>query len=321
MALWTPALIETALWLDAADSATITLESGAVAQWADKSGNARHAAQSSAGSRPVVSTASINSKDALLFSSDFLSIAGALPVTAEMAEFVVFGRASTGVLSMPLGGSTANSPPYGIQIYTDNIAYSALNATAGGYVTHGSVGATGIFQSALQRNATTAQLFIHGTSLGGSLPVGSADGANPITTVGARASSYHNGLIAEIITLAATPTTETRQLVEGYLAHKWGIASSLPTGHPYKDSPPALTVFGISGTITDRFGQPCQRKVYAVSRPTDTATPIILAHGLSDPTTGAYELVLPTDEEVTRVVVSEDDDPLLNDIVHRVIPG
>lgn len=77
----------------------------------------------------------------------------------------------------------------------------------------------------------------------------------------------------------------------------------------------------IGGTITDRFGQPCQRKVYAVSRPTDATAPEILAHGLSDPTTGAYELIIPSSEEVTRVVISEDDDPLLNDIVHRVIPG
>jgi hypothetical protein len=80
-------------------------------------------------------------------------------------------------------------------------------------------------------------------------------------------------------------------------------------------------IASISGIITDCLGQPCQRKVYAVSRPTDTTAPVILAHGLSDPTTGAYELVLSSTDEVTRVVVSEDDDPLLNDLVHRVIPG
>jgi hypothetical protein len=82
-----------------------------------------------------------------------------------------------------------------------------------------------------------------------------------------------------------------------------------------------ITLRNVSGAITDRFGQPCQRKVYAMSRPTDTTAPQILAHGLSDPSTGAYELIVPSEGDVTRVVVSEDNDPLLNDLVDRVIPA
>lgn len=78
----------------------------------------------------------------------------------------------------------------------------------------------------------------------------------------------------------------------------------------------------ISGIIRDRFGNPCQRKVYAMSRPIDSTPPVVLAHDLSDSVTGAYELTLSTTDEVTRVVVSEDNaDPLLNDIVDRVIPA
>jgi hypothetical protein len=81
------------------------------------------------------------------------------------------------------------------------------------------------------------------------------------------------------------------------------------------------TLKRLSGTVANRFGQPCQRKVYAISRPTDTTAPQILAHTLSDPTTGAYDLILLTEDEVTRIVVSEDDDPILNDLVDRVIPA
>lgn len=83
----------------------------------------------------------------------------------------------------------------------------------------------------------------------------------------------------------------------------------------------ALAPYSVSGTIIDRFGNPCQRKVYAISRPTDATAPIIIAHDLSDPTTGAYELVFSTTDEVTRIVVSEDNDPLLNDLIDRVIPA
>ena len=81
-------------------------------------------------------------------------------------------------------------------------------------------------------------------------------------------------------------------------------------------------LMSISGTVTDENGNPCQRTVYAMSRPTDGSAPQIVAHGRSDPVTGYYELGVSTDEEVTRVVVAEDDDaPLLNDLVDRVIPG
>lgn len=77
----------------------------------------------------------------------------------------------------------------------------------------------------------------------------------------------------------------------------------------------------VSGIITDSNGQPCQRKVYAVTRPTDGTAPEVVAHGLSDPATGEYTLGLPTTDEVSRVVVSEDDDsPLLNDLIDRIIP-
>lgn len=77
----------------------------------------------------------------------------------------------------------------------------------------------------------------------------------------------------------------------------------------------------ISGIVTDANGQPCQRKVYAVTRPIDGALPEVLAHGLSDPATGEYTLDIPTTAEVSRVVVSEDDDsPLLNDLIDRIIP-
>jgi hypothetical protein len=86
-------------------------------------------------------------------------------------------------------------------------------------------------------------------------------------------------------------------------------------------TPPSQLLGLVSGMITDRFGQPCQRKVYLASRPTDTTAPQILFHGLSDPSTGAYDLFAISGEEVTRVVVSEDDDPLLNDLVDRVIPA
>ena len=52
MALWTPAEITTALWLDAAASGTIHLDGTSVSQWDDKSGNDMHVSQGTSAQRP-----------------------------------------------------------------------------------------------------------------------------------------------------------------------------------------------------------------------------------------------------------------------------
>ena len=56
-----------------------------------------------------------------------------------------------------------------------------------------------------------------------------------------------NGVIAtspaikfsEIIVLSSIASTDTRQRIEGYLAHKWSLTANLPANHPYKVNPPA----------------------------------------------------------------------------------
>ena len=42
----------------------------------------------------------------------------------------------------------------------------------------------------------------------------------------------------EIIVLHSAPSTDTRQRIEGYLAHKWGLTANLPSDHPYKNVGP-----------------------------------------------------------------------------------
>ena len=68
-------------WYDAADSASITLDAGRVSQWSDKSGNARHATNTTSGStQPSYSTAARNGLNVLTFAAasvQRLTVAGA----------------------------------------------------------------------------------------------------------------------------------------------------------------------------------------------------------------------------------------------------
>jgi hypothetical protein len=52
---------------------------------------------------------------------------------------------------------------------------------------------------------------------------------------------YGRGMIGyynEVLFYSGAITTIQRQVLEGYLAWKWGRQADLPVGHPYKDAAP-----------------------------------------------------------------------------------
>ena len=62
----------------------------------------------------------------------------------------------------------------------------------------------------------------------------------------AGADRWLNGDLAELIVTRTAPTTDERQRIEGYLAHKWGLAANLPSAHPYNVAAPAGAVVTIA---------------------------------------------------------------------------
>ncbi|MEL0004970.1 MAG: hypothetical protein VW643_04150, partial [Opitutales bacterium] len=59
------------------------------------------------------------------------------------------------------------------------------------------------------------------------------------------------GDLAELIICDTALSDSDIQKVEGYLAHKWGLQSSLPSsGHSYKTSPPQSTVWSSIKSFT-----------------------------------------------------------------------
>ena len=47
-----------------------------------------------------------------------------------------------------------------------------------------------------------------------------------------------NGVIGEVLSFSSKLSDTDRKKVEGYLAHKWGVANTLDSNHTYKDVPP-----------------------------------------------------------------------------------
>ena len=54
-------------------------------------------------------------------------------------------------------------------------------------------------------------------------------------------NDWFKGDMAEFIILDETASTDTQNIVEGYLAHKWGLSGSLPSGHAYKSTASVAT--------------------------------------------------------------------------------
>lgn len=245
MTLWTPADITTALWLDAADSNTVTLSSGYVSQWADKSGNSNHAAQGNASYRPVVQSAGINGVNTLSFDGDSFSLTSQI-TTARAAFFVTYA----------LNGSTATSSNDEVSSILGRVTASQHHLFVRTTLTDYTISIDGgISQSG------------HASVDGGSLAAGmnidlslSAaqkadkrlwcvdwDSNQTFDLVAALITDYTyrlRGQVGELIVLSSVPDTATRQLIEGYLAWKWGLEANLPSGHPYESGAPAY------GTVT-----------------------------------------------------------------------
>jgi hypothetical protein len=236
---WTPAQITTALWLDAADASTITLNGSTVSQWNDKSGNSRNFSQATAGNQPVYSTSALNGKNVINFvSSDSLTRA-AIP-------FNDLGNNSLYVVGNNTGGNSFNVTVIisRAATRTRNMLFGNGSSYWGVYTASspvGFVGATYKICEIIADQATNAFLYYQdGTSQGSAGTVNSDTvfGDNNCYLGNDQYGSSLIGNIAEVIFCDEKNTDSDRQKIEGYLAWKWGLQASLPNNHPYKSSAP-----------------------------------------------------------------------------------
>jgi len=269
---WTFANTTTALWLDASDTATLfdatsggslPAADGAVARLNDKSGNARHIIQSTAGARPTRRTAVANGLGVVRFdgSDDVLANASAqLPLRSRLV-FIVFREnaaiVNSGLLNLRSATGNDFDSTDGLTIGPGNRTSSRFNiigSTSTGYVLLDGTSPTVAIPTTIYTEAlsgTTGTLYRNGVSISSDAAFaqfsllsggGFAIGARYLPNI---ASPYLNGDFCEAAWIDATGLTtgQVTDLIDrgnGYLAHKWGLASSLATDHPYRNSPPTF---------------------------------------------------------------------------------
>lgn len=233
------------LWLDAADPATVTLSGSNVTRWKDKSGN-RYDATSV--NNPTFSTAS-NGIEFVSASSQYFNLPdGVYPSSnSSYSYFYIFTpKTTTSGQTFTAGGTiSASSADFGkycalrtgdagtgtLQAYwfsfdlqTSNTFSTNVKNFAATYYTSGGSRSVWInfAQGASDTPGTRSQT-----------PNNNRIGASGVSTI----SDYLNAFLHEIIVYNTAVSTSERQHIEGYLAWKWGLTSSLPATHPYKSVP------------------------------------------------------------------------------------
>ena len=234
-----------ALWLDGDDADTITLVSGKVSEWADKSGNGRNVAMTTAAARP--STSTINALVCLSFTgSQWLvnpsaallrSVSGwSCFVVGEISEFNTFQPTTAAIYvsatnqdtaRMQVGNTTSTQHLWGGGRRQSADAFQTIEASntiavntpflltvIGDYTnTDGT-----LWKDGTQEASNTTWADAGNTQADGGIVSIGARGPTELT-----ANDLWRGKIAEVIVYSTALGASDRETVEAYLMDKWGL--------------------------------------------------------------------------------------------------
>jgi len=224
-----------AMWLDAADSSTVTLSGSNVTTWADKSGSSNNATQSTTSNGPVYSS------NGLVFNgSNWLTTPITSAPTAESLFLVM--RYTTNTTADIFTGTSAGLREF--LIYNGSMFVGRFGTAPSG--TNGGAIASGTTNLLTYQYTTTQVTFtVNGRVTGSGAPPYTYTGSGT-TFIGSSTFAPNNlyGTIYEIVYYSRSLTTTERQQVENYLTSKWGISRvGLPSTHPYSSILPVTRAF------------------------------------------------------------------------------
>ena len=227
------------LWLDAADPSTIT-GTESVTKVNDKSGNSVNLSNASGYSYPnntfnrtYPSFFSTNGADSA--SAANLGYNAAFALTMPFSLFFVGIQTNTGTFGYLCDAAPASGGANRIYTYTPSLTFSTpFGSGVAASTTH-------FITDILYVAGTSASsVFVNGSSyVTGTVGQFTCSGI----TVANRFSLNEGfpGHICEVLAFNAGVTTIQRQQIEGYLAWKWGLQSSLVSGHPFASVSPYQT--------------------------------------------------------------------------------
>lgn len=224
------------VWLDGADpmGTGVIPDDGILSTWTDKSGNANHG---TAVNGPTYSR-NQNTVNFTYASSQYYTLPnGAFPFGDTSYSYFIICKwnANDGPYGL-IGGGGIGGPDQLITIRNVTGANTVGNywyfddITTTNTFTVGATTCIGAFYTTGRGARSVWINFVSGASAS---PTGFRAQTNNNNTVGAGLlsfSEYMNGTISEVLVYNSALSTQNRQIVEAYLAQKWGL--TLPPSHP-----------------------------------------------------------------------------------------
>jgi len=238
---YTPVFTPTAqlgcwVWLDGADTTTMTFSGSNITAWNDKSGSNRNmAAQGSTYGTYSLADYSVNTVSPAYMSS---SATANMLNNAAYTIFVVERASDVGVLfgDATFVDTTTNASLHAVYTSSTTLRWGYYNNDLD--ITVPALGSTRMWTFVqpsvenryIRLNGSLVATHTNATKLVrfGILAVG--------TWWGATVAGF-NGKIYEFVLYAAGLSTVQLSRVEGYLAWKWKIQHLLPSTHPFRNSP------------------------------------------------------------------------------------
>ena len=240
---WNPSEIPTVFWYDPSDASTITTSGSTVTQVTDKSGNGYTLSVTTAGKTgPTIGTRTLNGlnifeyaptipNNQILENNSFSYNQATTPLNIMM--IVRCDNEAISDQDFLLSGTESTTTRIAVRRTSDD-RMQIFSGTSSIQTSSGSANEGVDLLVNSRVNSTTSQIRIDGTTLAsgdvGTISFSSLNiGGNENEDQGVE------GYIAETVAFADNSKTE---IMEGYLAWKWGLVANLPAGHPYKNNRP-----------------------------------------------------------------------------------
>ena len=250
------------LWLDGADTTSLTLSGSNVTQWRDKSGSSNHYTNNGTvayQSNGLYFNGSADIRNTTLTGFPF----GATPSVSTFFVFSVQNVTSLRPL-MSYGAVGCDKTGYVLYIDTDSRLYGTLYCGAASVSTGVRMNTTNIVSDVMTYTGTSGSItragWLNGAAM--STPTGSATGVSltnwGITYIGAIGDGggniypgwYFLGTIHEVLYFNRALSASERRRIEGYLGWKWNLLGTLGgVEHPNRLSPAAILPTDIAGCV------------------------------------------------------------------------
>ncbi len=228
------------LWLDGTDplNTSVAPANGTIiSTWFDKSSNGFNATTAAG----TLSYSNGVSSGVVFTGNQFMTTALNSRAASESAFVVLKFNNITEqqhILSWNFGGGAARGREY--MLFSSQLVFDSTTGVI--YYSSNAPSAGVTFLGEYTYTTSVLNMYLNSSNTLSNTSISFTPGSQGTTIGSYNGGGYLNGTINEIVVYNSVLTTSERQVVEGYLAWKWGIQASLQALHPYKNLKPSLTI-------------------------------------------------------------------------------